>query len=111
MRKAFHLKVLRTEMVEELTLLGYLRSLNAKSTQRIMKTARETTWVTRPAIMMLTPVCLVLGLLSAVAVMPPPPPWRTRERKSQEMKTRVYVLGLIREAPSPYMTTMRARQR
>lgn len=56
-RKAFHLNVLRTETVEELTALGCLRRRKAKSAQRIMKAERETTWVARPAIMILMPIC------------------------------------------------------
>lgn len=79
-----------------------LRTLNAKSPARNMKMAKLATWSDRPTSMTSMPACCPESSPSlAVAVMPPPAAWRTRLRKSQEMKVKVYVRGLKRECSSP----------
>lgn len=59
-----------------------------KSVHAIANKAREMSWMIRPANMMFRPTLLAL-VVSAVEAMPPPRPWRTRQRRSQAQKKRV----------------------
>ena len=54
----------------------------------IANKVKLTTWNTKPAIMMLTPVCESFCVSAADAI-PPPAPCRTKETKSQIMKVMV----------------------
>lgn len=92
MRKAFHSLVGR--MAKPVStrrwLSGVFLTAQAKSAQRTMKANMETTWLERPAIMMLMPVfCRSRWSSSAMDVMAPPAACRTSEMMSQVMKVMV----------------------
>lgn len=77
-----------------------LKTRKANSPQQRAKSARETTWNMRPAIMRFFPrsACSWVSAMEAIA---PPKAWRIREIKSQVQKTRVYVRGLKRLRSCP----------
>lgn len=76
------------------------QAVKAKSPQHAANKLKDATWQIKPASMMFFPMVSELTVL-AVAAIPPPRAWRTKQIKSQVQKMMVYVRGLKRERFSP----------
>ena len=95
-----------------LSSLGAARwTLQAYSAERRAKRAREKTCQLTPATMMSLPILSSDELLFAPDAIPPPAACNRRAKKSNVIKSKVYVLGLKKETCSEYTTTIRDRHR